>query len=58
MLFRSADVRGVRVRPVVADHDGGWANCLMVEGGKKAGERLGAQTGGHEGDDFWFDRHP
>ena len=53
-----ADVRGVRVRSVITDHGGDRASCLLVEGEKKAGERRGAQTGGHEGNDFWIGRHP
>ena len=46
-----------RVRAVVANHSGDGADCLAVEGVEQAGEDVGAEAGGDEGDNAGVIRH-
>ena len=48
---------GGRIGAVITNHGGDWANGLAVEGFEKTAQKLGAQAGGHEGDDGWLIRH-
>jgi hypothetical protein len=46
-----------RVRTVVANHGGDGADVLAVEGFEQASEEVGAEAGGHKGDNFRRGRH-